>query len=254
MTVPEPPSASADSRHAMSARDKWRTLIAESFERRPKRIDDPGLHYWDYIEGLPNVLIYGDSISIDYSETVRRQLMGEANVIRLPANGNHSGKIIENMIRMQASMSDLALSDPWRFEWDFIHFNAGLHDLKYVASGKLDKRNGTQVNSIEDYVRNLTDAIAYFQQTAPNAQLIFATTTPVPEGEPGRFVEDAVLYNEAATALMREVGIPVNDLYSFTLPALDSWIIDQGNVHYKEEASHAQGVEIARFIRTRMSE
>jgi hypothetical protein len=26
----------------------------------------------------------------------------------------------------------------WDFEWDLIHFNVGLHNLKYIVDGKLD--------------------------------------------------------------------------------------------------------------------
>jgi len=230
------------------AADRWRALVEQNFRNRPRTLENPGLRYWSRIEGRPNVLIYGDSISIDYTSTVIAELEGKANVIRLPANGSHSGEIIAKMKAMQAAMSDPALADPWRFKWDIIHFNVGLHDFKYVASGRLDKHRGKIVNSVEKYRTNLITAIAYFRAIAPEAQLIFATTTPVPEGEAGRFVEDAVRYNKVAREVMEQENIPINDLHAFTLVHLDEWIIAPGNVHYRPWASKAQGREVARVI------
>ena len=224
-------------------------MVAENFRRRPRMLDNPAVDYWDPKDALPNVLIYGDSISIAYTDQVRSELSGIANVLRLPANGSHSGDIVEKLKDMHAGMKDPTLSDPWDFEWDIIYFNAGLHDLKYVASGKLDKENGELVNTPDEYKNNLLAAIAYMREIAPNAQLVFATTTPVPEGEPGRFVSDVPIYNEAAISVIGTPGIPVHDLYAFTLPHLNEWIIEPGNVHYKEFAAQAQGTEVASFIK-----
>ncbi|MGC6498981.1 MAG: SGNH/GDSL hydrolase family protein [Henriciella sp.] len=233
----------------ISAEQRWDAMVAENFRRRPRILSNPGVDYWEAKDELPNVLIYGDSISIAYTQQVRSELSGMANVLRLPANGSHSGDIIEKLKDMHAGMKDPTLSDPWDFEWDIIYFNAGLHDLKYVASGKLDKENGELVNTPDAYKRNLRAAIAYMREIAPNAQLIFATTTPVPEGEPGRFVLDVPVYNEAAISVVGTAGIPVHDLYAFTLPSLDEWIIGPGNVHYKEYAAKAQGTEVANYIK-----
>jgi hypothetical protein len=236
----------------ISAAERWESLIAENFKSRPIIRQDPGLRYWDQVDGLPNVLIYGDSISISYTATVRSELQGVANVIRLPDNGSHSGEIISKMQEMHSSMRDPHLSDPWDFTWDAIHFNVGLHDFKYVVGGALDKVNGQQVNSVDAYEQNLREAIAYFREIAPEAELIFATTTPVPEGEPGRYVRDALTYNDAALRVVSEYGIAVNDLYTFTLPHLDDWILSKGNVHYKEVGYKAQGIEVARIIKERL--
>jgi hypothetical protein len=237
---------------SLSATERWDSLIAENFKSRPIIQQDPGLDYWDYVEGLPNVFIYGDSISIGYTATVRSELQGVANVIRLPANGSHSGEIISKMQNMHSSMSDPHLRDPWDLKWDVIHFNAGLHDLKYVVGGVMDKKNGRQVHSVEEYAQNLREAIDYFREIAPDAELIFATTTPVPEGEPGRYVQDAVTYNSVALRAMSDYAIAVNDLYTFTLPHFDDWVVAKGNVHYNAIGTKAQGIEVARIIKQRL--
>src|SRR5882757_11342750 len=70
---------------------------------------------------LPRVLLIGDSISIGYTLDTRELLAGKANVHRIPTNGG-------------PTTSGLANLDAWLGEgkWDVIHFNWGLHDLKYI--------------------------------------------------------------------------------------------------------------------------
>ena len=62
-------------------------------------------------------------------------------------------------------------------EFPVIHFNAGLHDLKYLLNGKKDAVKGTQMISIGDYKNNLHSIIRYLQEMTPDARLVFATTT-----------------------------------------------------------------------------
>src|SRR5438270_12669603 len=73
------------------------------------------------VAGLPRVLLIGDSISIGYTEPVRALLAGKANVHRIPTNGAHTGNGLQNL-------------DAWlgTSRWAVIHFNFGLHDLRYM--------------------------------------------------------------------------------------------------------------------------
>ena len=181
---------------AKSAEDAWRGLVGEKFAGRPE------FQYVQNDPNLPNVLIYGDSISIHYTQTVREQLDGKVNVYRIQENGGDSSSFIPKMTRMHDTMRSAALDDPWSFDWDVIHFNVGLHDLKFVKDGELDKENGTRVTSIGEYEQNLRDIVEYLRVLAPDAALIFATTTPVPEGARGRIVGDAARYNSAALKVL----------------------------------------------------
>ncbi|WP_299668723.1 hypothetical protein [uncultured Polaribacter sp.] len=141
------------------------------------------------------------------------------------------------------------LSQGWDFEWDVIHFNVGLHDLKYVVDGKLDKQNGKQVSSLETYENNLRSIINYLKTNYPKAKLIFATTTPVPEGEPGRNAGDAKQYNTIALKVINDhKDIIINDLYKFSIPVLEKFAVRPGNVHFKAEGSRLQGIEVASVI------
>lgn len=229
--------------YADSAKDAWRELVSEQFSTRAE---------FAFVENnpeLPNVLIYGDSISIHYTQAVRAELASKANVYRLYLNGGDSSSFIKKMRKMHTIMQNPDLKDAWTFQWDVIHFNVGLHDLKYTKDRKLDKANGKQVSSIAEYENNLRNIIKYLKTMAPSAKLIFATTTPIPAGEPGRIVGDAVKYNEAALNVLKEhPQVIVNDLYQFTKPHHQKWWADAGNVHYNQLGREAQGGKVASVI------
>ena len=198
---------------------------------------------------MPNVLIYGDSISIGYTQRVRENLAGKANVYRLFCNGGDSASFIPKMTKMHEVMRDETVEGHWLFEWDVIHFNVGLHDLKFTHKGKLNKKRGKRVCSIGEYEKNLGNIVSYLKRFAPKAKLVFATTTPVPEDEPGRIAGDALRYNEVALKLLKNhPKIIVNDLYGFTKPHHSEWWTKPGDVHYKSKGREAQGDEVTRVI------
>lgn len=223
-----------------SASEVWNSLLPKQFKERAE---------FAFIKNnpeFPNVLIYGDSISIGYTQTVRAELEGKANIYRLYLNGGDSASFITKMTKMHQTMQDKKLADSWKFSWDVIHFNVGLHDLKYLKDKKLNKREGKQVNSVEQYAKNLRKIIQYLKKLAPTAKLIFATTTPVPEGEAGRVAGDANKYNAVALKVMQDFPeIVINDLYILTKPNHHLWWTKSGNVHYNELGRKAQGKKVA---------
>ena len=205
-----------------------------------------------YIEptiDLPKVFIYGDSISIGYTEYVRASLEGKADVMRLHVNGSSSQEFIKRMEAFRKALFQPDLEGGWDFTWDVIHFNIGLHDLKYVDNGKLDKEKGIQVSSLLVYENNLHSIIKYLKNKYPEARLIFATTTPVPNGEAGRFMGDELKYNKVALRVIQGYSdIIINDLHRFSVPILKTYAEGPGNVHYKGEGSRLQGIEVAQQI------
>ncbi len=228
---------------ANTAQEAWNNLVSST------KIKKPEFMFVKNNPDLPNVLIYGDSISISYTKQVRKNLKCKANVYRLFCNGGPSASFIPKMTFMHKTMCDKKIEEYWDFEWDVIHFNVGLHDLKYVYKNRLDKKKGKQVCSIDEYEKNLKNIISYLKKLAPNAKLIFATTTPVPEGEKGRFAGDALKYNNAALKVLKNYPeIIFNDLYSFTKPNHSKWWAASGNVHFGLKGCKAQGDEVTRII------
>ncbi len=112
---------------------------------------------------LPRVLLIGDSISIGYTLPTRRSLQGKANVHRIPVNGGPTIDGLEQLDRWIGSG-----------KWDVIHFNWGLHDLKFMDDGQ------HQV-AIDKYEAHLRDLVGRLKRTG--AALIWASTTPVPDEE-----------------------------------------------------------------------
>ena len=205
--------------------------------------------YIEPVVNLPKVFIYGDSISIGYTEYVRASLKDKACVYRLHTNGQSSNHFITRMEALRKKMFEPYLKDGWNFEWDAIHFNVGLHDLKYIAGKKLDKENGTQVSTLKVYEENLHKIIKYLKTNYPKAKLIFATTTPVPEGADGRFAGDAVKFNQVALNVTKQYPeVIVNDLFTFSVPILKEYGVKKGDVHYKPEGSRLQGIQVAEKI------
>lgn len=108
--------------------EAWKSLGKFTLKRYPFRYIEP-------IKDLPKVFIYGDSISIGYTEYTRASLDGIACVYRLHENGGSSKDFIRKMETFRTTMFKPELELGWDFEWDVIHFNVGLHDLKYVLKG-----------------------------------------------------------------------------------------------------------------------
>jgi lysophospholipase L1-like esterase len=123
--------------------------------------------------------------------------------------------------------------------WDVIHFNWGLHDLKR------DKEMH-QV-PLAAYEKNLRALVRTLQGT--KARLIWASTTPVPEGKlsPPRANADVRAYNEAARRIMEENNIAIDDLYTFAQPRLKELQLPV-NVHFTAAGSRALAEQVAAAI------
>lgn len=67
-------------------------------------------------------------------------------------------------------------------------------------------------NKIDEYKANL-DSIVTILKEISDAELIFITTTYVPEDEGGRYKKDVKKYNKAAKEVMKKHSVLVNDIY-----------------------------------------
>ena len=205
----------------------------------------PGLLWSQSSSDLPNVLIIGDSISIGYLPFVQELMKGKAIVDRIPLKPN--GKP-ENC---QGTTYGIANIDRWLSDtkWDVIHFNFGLHDIKHVKpeSGKSSNDpNDPPQADLKQYKKNLKAIVEKLKAT--DARLVFATTTPYPEGtKPYRGFGDEVKYNKVAMKIMKKNDIPVNDLHAFILPRMEQ-LQRPVNVHFTEDGSKALGKLVAESI------
>lgn len=183
------------------------------------------------VPGLPRVLIIGDSISMGYTQPVRKLLEGKANLHRIPQNGG-------------PSKQGVAKIDAWlgTGKWDVIHFNHGIHDAKVMPDGK-------HQGELPEYEANLRTIVAKLKATG--AKLIFALTTPIPPSplKGGRNFGDEKQYNAVATKVMTENGIAINDLHSYMLPRFKELQLPD-DLHYKPEGYDFLAARVAEAITT----
>ena len=196
--------------------------------KKAKRRPNPAMAKVKDVPGLPRVLLIGDSISIGYTVPVRQMLEGKANVHRPLTN---CGPTSKGVVEIEKWLGD--------GKWDVIHFNWGLHDLKYLGPNGENLADPTKASSKqqvppEQYEANLRKLVERLKKT--DAKLIWRSTTPVPEGAKGRVVGDSAKYNAIAAKIMKEHDIPIDDQYAFALPRLKE-IQRPANVHFTTEGS-----------------
>ena len=166
------------------------------------------------LNDLPRVLLLGDSISGGYFDGVAKGLEGQAYVTRLGSSKPVSLPAYFDEVRLALSQHAYAV----------IHFNNGLHGWDYTE---------------EEYAQGLTQLVDYLKTNAPQAKLIWASSTPWRTGAP-EFAgfeprnERVIVRNQIAVRQMEQAGIPINDLYSLMEP--NHALLCDG-VHYTAEGN-----------------
>ncbi len=155
---------------------------------------------------------------------MRELLQGKANVHRPPTNCGDTAKGLQELDKWLGSA-----------KWDVIHFNWGLHDLKFLDDKKqlTDSAEGHQVAPPEQYEKNLRELVARLKKTG--AKLIWASTTPVPEGTVGRKVGSEGQYNEIAARIMQENSVTIDDLNALVKKDPAGQL--PHNVHFSQQGS-----------------
>ncbi len=184
----------------------------------------------------PSVVLIGDSIRMGYQATVARELGGRADVWGPEENGGNSRNVLAHL-------------DEWavRRRPAIVHINCGLHDLR--------RELGCEANAVplEEYVENVRTILKRLLEHS-GARVIWATTTPVNEEDHrsrkgfDRFTADVDRYNAAASAVARELDVPIDDLFGeVTARDASTMLLDDG-VHYGEEGYRHLGRTVAAFL------
>jgi hypothetical protein len=167
---------------------------------------------------LPLVLLIGDSITVRYAAEVGTELKGKAYV---------------SLLGSSKAVGDPALLDEIKLVlrqnvYSVIHFNFGLH------GDTADLRTG------------LAEVIATLKRHAPNAKLIWATTTPCQKKDDAPDTS-VIEKNQAAAEHIKKAGIPVDDLYTLVAKH-PTKLWDGGGVHYNAEGTALQSKQVAQSI------
>lgn len=215
------------------------TLPASAQEAKKTRRPNPVFSDPDVDPKLPNVLLIGDSISMGYHVAVREALKGKANVFRPKTN---CGPTTKGLSEIDAWLGDR--------KWDVVHWNFGLHDLKYMGpNGENLATPGSegahQQVAIEDYATNIEKLAGRIKKAS--RYVIWRETSPVPKGAKGRVVGDSAKYNAAAAEVIERVGgIQVDPFFEFAESVSDTQ--RPANVHYTPEGSKQLGRHVAGVI------
>jgi acyl-CoA thioesterase-1 len=123
-----------------------------------------------------------------------------------------------------------------------VYLNVGLHDLR---TGDF----GTPEVALDEYEANLSAIIGKLRDA--EAQIIYATTTPVPPGAKRRIAGAEIAYNAAARRVMHQFGVPVDDLWAVATEHPE-WQ-NPSDVHFTVAGSAGLASHAAATIRDRLS-
>ncbi len=174
-----------------------------------------------------------------YTLPVREQFRGKANILRPSVNCGPTTRGVESI-------------EAWlgKGKWDVIHFNFGLHDIVYYSEDGKSRvepsaKGARHQVPVAEYEANLRTIVKRLKETG--AMLIWASTTPVPEGSSGRVADEAIDYNQVAARIMKENGVTINDLHAFAAPQLAK-IQQPKNVHFTQEGSKVLAGKVSEAI------
>jgi lysophospholipase L1-like esterase len=182
------------------------------------------------LPNLPNVLLEGDSITRGYYPAVVKDLTGIANVYLFATSAGSGDPRLPGQLQDYFSMIGVKFA--------VVHFNNGMHGWGYTEP---------------QYSAGLPGMIAALREGAPKATLIWATTTPVLHDSTNNESTNAHATNAridernrlAASIITRE-GIATDDQHALMLQHQDT---HNGDVHFTEEGSAIQAVQVAQAIR-----
>jgi hypothetical protein len=181
-------------------------------------------------DGLPRVLLVGDSIVKGYFDVVEKTLAGRASCARYA-----SSKYIGD----PDFLAELVLLLN-RYRFDVIHLNNGLHGWDYT-----EKQYGECFSKLLEIVK----------KHAKGAVIIWVTTTPIRTGEGlAQFSIDTERVkerNRIASEFMHQHGIPVDDLYGLVADHPEYFAGD--GTHYNEAGRAVQGKQVAGIISAHLS-
>ena len=200
--------------------------------------------------GLQSCMIIGDSIrmriadSTGYGRYAYRQLLGKLNLYHIPHNCG--GTKVHRQY----------LEDWIQFGPEIVHINAGLHDLTFSFTG--DKPTASY-NSPDEYAENIRWIVETLRKNGVST-VIWGLNTPVHEEwhkyvpgtgkkrKIGRKNDTIRLYNDVARDVMRDLDVPVTDMFTpLWQEGVDKVLLPDG-VHLNHRGSQILGELVASAV------
>lgn len=201
---------------------------------------------------MTNILLIGDSINLDYGQFLKDYLAPDIHVYGKPGrdeayadldipiggNGGDSRMVLEFLRSPEAAPL---------LTCDLFLFNCGLHDVKRSRAA-----DALQVPP-EEYQQNLR-AILDLTHTR-GIPTVFINSTPTATERYGkikafyRLTEDVPAYNQLAQEVMASRGVPVIDLYGFTMAlGLEGDALFRDHTHFTRPVMQLHAAFLAGYL------
>ena len=206
---------------------------------------------------MKNVLLIGDSIRLGYQNRVTELLGDDVRVYAPDENCRFTKYALWGMYAWMESWGNPHI--------DVVHWNTGIWDLhRCTADGQI-------FTPLEEYLTYQRRLVTQMESYCSKDHLIFATITPgnrvldeqkalnalinTDANAPKVYLcdtmekwnADVMRYNTAATAMMSELGVHVNDLCGLMMQDLDRYISQDG-IHASAEGYELLARQVAAEI------
>ena len=180
---------------------------------------------------MKKVVLLGDSIRLlGYGKRVAEFLGGEYDLWQPEENCRFSFHTFRMIYDYRDQIKDV----------DVIYWNNGLWDVC--------KTFGDDVFIDKDVYVDTMKRIAKVLQ-ANSKTVIFATTTPVRQGDCWMDNKDITAYNAAVVSALESMGVVISDLHSFVAENIEEYVRADDLVHLSEAGIEACAQFVAEAIR-----
>lgn len=184
-------------------------------------------------ESLPRVLIIGDSVYSQHTRDLTIALKGKVEVVYAFWNPHEIADTTTTIQLLDRHLGRIDRNgkpveqEKWP-KWNLIHFNCGLGDLIHRAPDMKTFRvmpihvGGVRNTTVNLYEKNLDTLVKKLRSKAPEARLVWASTTPIRASASNVFEKGSEIeYNQIALKVMKKHGVPINDMHAFVKHLID---------------------------------
>ncbi len=190
---------------------------------------------------MKKILLLGDSIRIGYAPFVKEKLIDIAECYYPDENCRDSYFFFVNLQRWLSLIPD-------KNKIDIIHFNTGHWDINHWNNDK------EPLVSISEYKKMMVRIVLAMKRSCSNAKILFSLTTPMNPDESierTRTTNEIIIYNCSAVEVMKELDVPVNDLFTTVNDAINPSMYKDA-CHFTEDGYKFIAENVYAYIKRHM--
>ena len=176
------------------------------------------------------ITLLGDSIRIGYGAKVSELLGADYEVYQPEDNCRFAKYTLRMLFDLAGDMQGS----------EIVHWNDGMWDICQLYP---DEKPFTP---LEEYIENMLRIADILLQRYKT--VIFATTTPVREGNPYNRNEVIEQFNAAIVPLLKAKGVIINDLYSLVAKDVEKYVREDDLLHLTDDGIEVCARQVADVI------